>query len=162
ELALDTGARPGIAEQAPEFRANVAALSRRQRVVLEDGVRRDCPQRVELGIDASIPLSVPHLVALARTHFSPPIVAAQEHMAVPSANLRGEDRLCCATGTPATEENWSRMPPSTQAARDDDIAAMTSTGLPIIEPMEAKLVDALPADPGWQFEPKWDGFRCIA
>jgi ATP-dependent DNA ligase len=30
-----------------------------------------------------------------------------------------------------------------------------------IEPMEARLVDALPVDPGWQFEPKWDGFRCL-
>ena len=29
-------------------------------------------------------------------------------------------------------------------------------------PMEAKLVDALPEEEGWQFEPKWDGFRCIA
>ena len=29
-------------------------------------------------------------------------------------------------------------------------------------PMEAKLVDALPEDEGWQFEPKWDGFRCLA
>jgi ATP-dependent DNA ligase len=29
-------------------------------------------------------------------------------------------------------------------------------------PMEAKLVDALPEDPGWRFEPKWDGFRCLA
>jgi ATP-dependent DNA ligase len=29
-------------------------------------------------------------------------------------------------------------------------------------PMEAKLVDALPMEPGWQFEPKWDGFRAIA
>jgi ATP-dependent DNA ligase len=28
--------------------------------------------------------------------------------------------------------------------------------------MEAKLVDALPDEPGWQFEPKWDGFRCLA
>ena len=28
--------------------------------------------------------------------------------------------------------------------------------------MEAKLVDALPREPGWQFEPKWDGFRCLA
>ena len=28
--------------------------------------------------------------------------------------------------------------------------------------MEAKSVTALPADPGWQFEPKWDGFRCLA
>ena len=31
-----------------------------------------------------------------------------------------------------------------------------------IEPMEALLVDALPTEGGWQFEPKWDGFRCIA
>ena len=31
-----------------------------------------------------------------------------------------------------------------------------------IEPMEAKLVSELPRDPGWQFEPKWDGFRCLA
>jgi ATP-dependent DNA ligase len=29
-------------------------------------------------------------------------------------------------------------------------------------PMEARIVDALPDDDGWQFEPKWDGFRCLA
>src|SRR5690242_4753706 len=29
-------------------------------------------------------------------------------------------------------------------------------------PMEARLVDALPQEKGWQFEPKWDGFRCLA
>jgi ATP-dependent DNA ligase len=29
-------------------------------------------------------------------------------------------------------------------------------------PMEAKLVDRLPDEPGWQFEPKWDGFRAIS
>src|SRR4051812_33806727 len=29
-------------------------------------------------------------------------------------------------------------------------------------PMEARLVDELPDDDGWQFEPKWDGFRCVA
>jgi ATP-dependent DNA ligase len=28
--------------------------------------------------------------------------------------------------------------------------------------MEARLVDALPSGSGWQFEPKWDGFRCLA
>ncbi len=28
--------------------------------------------------------------------------------------------------------------------------------------MEAKLVDELPDGPAWQFEPKWDGFRCLA
>ena len=29
-------------------------------------------------------------------------------------------------------------------------------------PMEAKAVPALPTDAGWRFEPKWDGFRCLA
>lgn len=28
--------------------------------------------------------------------------------------------------------------------------------------MEARLVSELPVDAGWQFEPKWDGFRCLA
>ena len=28
--------------------------------------------------------------------------------------------------------------------------------------MEAKLVSALPEGPQWQYEPKWDGFRCLA
>jgi ATP-dependent DNA ligase len=28
--------------------------------------------------------------------------------------------------------------------------------------MEARLVDELPKEAGWQFEPKWDGFRCLA
>jgi ATP-dependent DNA ligase len=38
-------------------------------------------------------------------------------------------------------------------------------GLPLgidTAPMEAKLVDTLPDEAGWQFEPKWDGFRCLA
>jgi ATP-dependent DNA ligase len=30
------------------------------------------------------------------------------------------------------------------------------------EPMEAKLVDELPTGGDWQYEPKWDGFRCLA
>ena len=31
-----------------------------------------------------------------------------------------------------------------------------------LPPMEARLVDELPEEAGWQFEPKWDGFRCLA
>ena len=31
-----------------------------------------------------------------------------------------------------------------------------------IEPMEALLAEELPQGPGWQYEPKWDGFRCLA
>jgi ATP-dependent DNA ligase len=29
-------------------------------------------------------------------------------------------------------------------------------------PMEARVVDALPEGPQWEYEPKWDGFRCLA
>src|SRR5215207_9707155 len=29
-------------------------------------------------------------------------------------------------------------------------------------PMEAQSVDAIPDGGGWQYEPKWDGFRCVA
>jgi ATP-dependent DNA ligase len=32
---------------------------------------------------------------------------------------------------------------------------------PGLPPMEAKLVDSLPDGEGWQYEPKWDGFRCL-
>ena len=31
-----------------------------------------------------------------------------------------------------------------------------------IAPMEARLTDSLPAGAEWAYEPKWDGFRCIA
>ncbi|MBV8082124.1 MAG: ATP-dependent DNA ligase, partial [Candidatus Eremiobacteraeota bacterium] len=30
------------------------------------------------------------------------------------------------------------------------------------EPAEARHLDELPKGSGWQYEPKWDGFRCIA
>jgi ATP-dependent DNA ligase len=32
---------------------------------------------------------------------------------------------------------------------------------PDIAPMEMRPVDAIPDGPGWQYEPKWDGFRAI-
>ena len=33
---------------------------------------------------------------------------------------------------------------------------------PALPPMEARSVDEIPIGQGWQYEPKWDGFRCIA
>src|SRR5262245_34176576 len=33
---------------------------------------------------------------------------------------------------------------------------------PPFPPMEALSVDEVPAGPEWQYEPKWDGFRCLA
>jgi len=42
-------------------------------------------------------------------------------------------------------------------------AEATAFPLPLdLPPMEARLVDDLPEEAGWQFEPKWDGFRCLA
>src|SRR5690349_16427730 len=32
---------------------------------------------------------------------------------------------------------------------------------PPFPPMEALSVDEVPTGPGWQYEPKWDGFRCL-
>jgi ATP-dependent DNA ligase len=43
------------------------------------------------------------------------------------------------------------------------VTGLASLPLPTdTPPMEAKAVDALPTDAGWHFEPKWDGFRCLA
>ena len=42
-------------------------------------------------------------------------------------------------------------------------SGLANLGIPLdLSPMEAKLVTELPKDSGWQFEPKWDGFRCLA
>ena len=39
--------------------------------------------------------------------------------------------------------------------------AKAKTALNKLEPMEAKSVPSLPTERRWQFEPKWDGFRCL-
>ena len=44
-------------------------------------------------------------------------------------------------------------------------AGSDEAGFPLgldTQPMEAKSVDTLPVGDTWQFEPKWDGFRCLA
>src|SRR5947208_14619756 len=33
---------------------------------------------------------------------------------------------------------------------------------PPIPPMETRLCDEIPTGDGWHYEPKWDGFRCLA
>ncbi|HEX5507737.1 MAG TPA: ATP-dependent DNA ligase, partial [Pseudolabrys sp.] len=38
---------------------------------------------------------------------------------------------------------------------------MTLPLRPPFPPMEAKSVDEIPAGDAWQYEPKWDGFRCL-
>jgi len=50
---------------------------------------------------------------------------------------------------------------SASASKNTSHIADLAVGLDTF-PMEARAVDALPEDEGWQFEPKWDGFRCLA
>jgi ATP-dependent DNA ligase len=57
--------------------------------------------------------------------------------------------------------------PALREHEDGEVArgAQVCTDLPVAPdtpPMEARLVAELPEGPGWQFEPKWDGFRCLA
>jgi ATP-dependent DNA ligase len=40
-------------------------------------------------------------------------------------------------------------------------SVMTLPLSPPIAPMEALSVGAIPVGADWQYEPKWDGFRCI-
>jgi ATP-dependent DNA ligase len=56
---------------------------------------------------------------------------------------------------------------SSSQTSDEDRAekqgGLAALGVPLdLEPMEAKLVSELPKDAGWQYEPKWDGFRRLA
>jgi ATP-dependent DNA ligase len=44
---------------------------------------------------------------------------------------------------------------------DTSFGALTLPLLPPVSPMEASVAEALPPGGGWQFEPKWDGFRCL-
>ena len=41
-------------------------------------------------------------------------------------------------------------------------ALMTLPIKPPYPPMDALLVSEIPAGPNWEYEPKWDGFRCLA
>jgi ATP-dependent DNA ligase len=51
----------------------------------------------------------------------------------------------------------------TGAARARQPTGLAAIGIPLdLAPMEAKSVAELPKEPGWQYEPKWDGFRCLA
>ena len=55
--------------------------------------------------------------------------------------------------------------PSRPAAKAKAIDAVSAGGfaLPVsTAPMEARSAPELPSDGAWQYEPKWDGFRCLA
>jgi ATP-dependent DNA ligase len=54
---------------------------------------------------------------------------------------------------------------STPSLAAEPVRPKTLPGLVLpldLPPMEAALTETLPTDGGWWFEPKWDGFRCLA
>jgi ATP-dependent DNA ligase len=68
----------------------------------------------------------------------------------------------------ASRREWTRSVLTLYRADHDEpvgVCGDTAMTLPLsmpYAPMEAVLVDAIPVGPGWQYEPKWDGFRCLA
>src|SRR5205085_2999686 len=48
----------------------------------------------------------------------------------------------------------------TGPARQNTVVSSPGKKVPF-PPMEAELVDELPSGAGWQYEPKWDGFRGV-
>ena len=55
------------------------------------------------------------------------------------------------------------MPDHARAEFPDRRLLNQLLGVPLsLHPMEARTASKLPEGSGWQFEPKWDGFRCLA
>jgi len=47
--------------------------------------------------------------------------------------------------------------------RKPTTSPLSSLGIELtLRPMESRAVAQVPTGPGWQYEPKWDGFRCLA
>src|SRR5438067_13700233 len=64
-----------------------------------------------------------------------------------------------ASGGRKPPERWTSQTPSS-AATAVAFLAMPGRNVPF-PPMEAQLVRSLPEGDGWQYEPKWDGFRGV-
>src|SRR5262249_1367865 len=59
-------------------------------------------------------------------------------------------------------EVMARTRKKRSAVSSKEVDSVSAARPHFIEPMEALLVEDLPESEGWQFEPKWDGFRCLA
>jgi ATP-dependent DNA ligase len=74
--------------------------------------------------------------------------------------------LCIQSIMPRRSTNPKSPKLSDGAVSAEDLKqSFTKLQLPIqppYPPMEAKLVDEIPHGELWQYEPKWDGFRCVA
>jgi len=83
------------------------------------------------------------------------------------ARLGNQDgRVSLVAARPMGEDAVSRKVRREAGATKPEHAAVGVDpvfGIPLdTEPMEARSADALSEDDGpWQYEPKWDGFRCL-
>ncbi len=60
---------------------------------------------------------------------------------------------------PARPARRPRLKPAAGPGRSGAMALPLD---PTTPPMEAESLEAIPEGAGWQYEPKWDGFRCLA
>jgi ATP-dependent DNA ligase len=75
---------------------------------------------------------------------------------------RADDDFMATTRKTAASRKTGIAAPEGTAAHEDAAVPPAATAIPApIEPMLAKLIDALPAEGEYLFEPKWDGFRAI-
>jgi ATP-dependent DNA ligase len=87
-------------------------------------------------------------------------------LAIKEAGQRGQRRRAAVAadrgGPGGGKRGQLHHPPLRQPgrARQRLVAMDAAPATPL--PMEARLVPELPEGTGWQFEPKWDGFRCLA
>ena len=68
-----------------------------------------------------------------------------------------------ATKPKRSEGRTISLQPTKSVARKKPSPAEAAFDPPVTtSPMEAQSAEELPSSAGWQFEPKWDGFRCLA
>src|SRR5262249_8448895 len=71
----------------------------------------------------------------------------------------------CRGGAPARsrEQEIVGSKSLSSAMRGTASGKVAALGVPLtLRPMEARAAADLPAGADWQYEPKWDGFRCLA
>src|SRR6185503_8315997 len=80
---------------------------------------------------------------------------AEQRLSAPTLDplVHAVQRRQCAADAP-------HLPLAVELAHRSSLADVPGPNVPF-PPMEAELVRELPAGEGWQYEPKWDGFRGV-
>src|SRR5262249_22080284 len=75
-------------------------------------------------------------------------------------SLQKAPRTCAKSRTPRRDLPSFGLP-NKQKVEQSLTRKLTSRPISLPEAMEARAVSEIPRDGPWQYEPKWDGFRCL-